>query len=120
MKLPLDGLKNEASEALEVGLCGIELGEETLLGLKLARVDATTAGFDADRVLEVEHLVVEEVFDGTSGRVGTVEDTGNDNGVMCGVVVAEHAAGVVGTPGERGATQQAVEKTGIERLEDFV
>jgi hypothetical protein len=37
-----------------------------------------------------------------------------------GVVVAEHAAGVVGAPGERGAAEEAVEVTGVEGLEDFV
>jgi hypothetical protein len=34
--------------------------------------------------------------------------------------VAEHAARVVGAPGERGAAEEAVEETGVEGLEDFV
>jgi len=87
------------SEALEVGFGGVEFGEEALFGLELAGVDAAAAGFDADGVLEVEHLVVEEVFDGAAGGVGAVEDAADDDGVVGGVVVAEHAAGVVGGPG---------------------
>jgi hypothetical protein len=34
--------------------------------------------------------------------------------------VAEHAAGVVGAPGEGGAAEEAVEETGVEGFEDFV
>ena len=75
-------------EAFEVGLCGVEVGEETLFGLELAGVDAASAGFDADGVLEVEHLVIEEVLDCAAGCVGTVEDAGDDDAVVSGVVVA--------------------------------
>ena len=107
-------------EAFEVGFGLVELREETLFGLKLARVDAAAAGFDADGVLEVEHLVVEEVLDGTARGVGTVEDAADDDGVVSCVVVAEHATGVVGAPGEGGATEEPVEETGVEGLEDLV
>jgi len=75
-------------EAFEVGLCGVEVGEETLFGLELAGVDAASAGFDADGVLEVEHLVVEEVLDCTARSVGPVEDAADDDGVVSCVVVA--------------------------------
>ena len=107
-------------EALEVGFGGFEFGEEALFGLELAGVDAAAAGFDADGMLEVEHLVVEQVLDGAARSVGAVEDAADDDGVVRGVVVAEHAAGVVSAPGERGAAEQAVEEAGVERLEDLV
>ena len=83
-------------------------------------MDAAAAGFDADRMLEVEHFVVEKVLDGAAGSVGTVEDARDDDGVMGGVVVSEHAAGVMGAPSQRGAAEKAVEEAGVERLEDFV
>jgi hypothetical protein len=86
-------------QTLEVGFCGVELGEETLFGLELAGVDAAATGFDADGVFEVQHLVVEEVLDRAARGVGTVEDAADDDGVVRGVVVAEHAACVVGGPG---------------------
>jgi hypothetical protein len=107
-------------ETLEVGFCFFELGEETFFGLELAGVYAAATGFDADRVLEVEHLVVEEILDGAAGGVGTVEDAADDDGVVGGVVVAQHAAGVVRRPGEGGASEEAVEEAGVERIEDFV
>ena len=34
--------------------------------------------------------------------------------------MAQHAAGVVGGPGERGAAEEAVEETRVEGLKDFV
>jgi hypothetical protein len=71
-------------------------------------------------MFEVKHLVVEEIFDGATGCVGTVEDAADDDGVVGGVVVTEGSAGVVSRPGECGAAEEAVEETGVERLEDFI
>src|SRR5437762_834982 len=71
-------------------------------------------------MLEVEHLVVEEVLDRAAGGVGTIEDAADDDGVVGGVVVAEHAAGVMGAPGKCGAAEEAVEEAGVQGLEDFV
>jgi len=105
---------------LKIGFCGSEFGKEALLGLKLAGVDTAAAGFDADGVLEVEHLVIEEVLDGAAWGVGAIEDAGDDDGVVGGVVVTEHAAGVLGAPGEGGSAEEAVEEAGVEGLEDFV
>jgi hypothetical protein len=113
-------LKRKALEEFEVGFGGVELGEETLFGLELAGVNAAATGFNADGVLEVKHLVVEEVFDGATGCVGAVEDAADDDGVVRGVVVAEHAACVVGGPGQCGAAEEAVEETRVEGLEDLV
>jgi hypothetical protein len=71
-------------------------------------------------MLEVEHLVVEEILDGAARGVGAVEDARDNDGVVGRVVVAQHAAGVVSAPGKRGAAEEAVEETGVEGLEDFV
>ena len=68
----------------------------------------------------MKHLVVEEVFDGAARGVGTVEDAGDDDGVVCGVVVAEHATRGVSGPGEGGAAEKSVEETSVERFEDLV
>ncbi len=39
---------------------------------------------------------------------------------MRGVVVAQHAPGVMSAPGEDGTAQQAVEEARVERIEDLV
>ncbi len=51
-------------------------------------MDAAAAGFDADGVFEVEHLVIEEILDGAARGIGAVEDAADDDGVVRGVVVA--------------------------------
>jgi hypothetical protein len=107
-------IRPSRSEAFEVGFGGIEFGEEALFGLELARVDAAASGFDADGMLEVKHLVVQEILDGAARSVGPVEDARDDDGVVGSVVVAEHAAGVVGAPGEGGAAEESVEEAGVE------
>ena len=104
----------------KVGFCGSQFREETLFSLELAGVNAAAAGFDADGVLEVKHLVVDEVFDGAARRVGTIEDAADDDGVVRGVVVAQHATGVMSGPGERGSSEKAVEEAGVEGVEDLV
>ena len=83
-------------------------------------MDAAAAGFDADRVLEVEHLVVEEVLDGAAGGVGTVEDAADDDGVVGSVVVAEGTLGVMLAPCEVGAAEQSAEEAHVERVEDLI
>ena len=83
----------------EVGFRGFEFGKEALFRLKLAGVDAAASGFDADRMLKVEHLVIEEVLDGATGSIGSVEDAADHDGVVSGIVVAQHAARVMSAPG---------------------
>jgi hypothetical protein len=96
-------LQGKGLEAPEVGFGGFELGKETLFGLKLAGMHTAPAGFDANGMLEVQHLVVEEVLNGAARGVGSVEDATDDDSVVRGVIVAEHAAGVVSGPSEGGA-----------------
>jgi len=83
-------------------------------------VNATATSFDADGMLEMEHLVVQKIFDGAAWRVRTVEYPADDDGVVGGIVVAQHATGVVSRPGKRGAPEESMEEPGIERLEDFI
>jgi hypothetical protein len=72
----------------KVGFGFVELREEAFFGLELAGVDAAAAGFYADGVFEVEHLVVEQVLDCTTRRVRAIEDAADDDGVVGGIVVA--------------------------------
>lgn len=76
-------------------------------------MDAAAATLHADGVFEVKHLVVEEVFDGAARRVGAVEDAADHDGVMGGVVMTEHATGVVRAPGEDGASEETVEEARV-------
>ena len=63
---------------------------------------AAASGAYGDGVLQVQHLVIQQVLDGTTRCSGTVKDAADDDGVVCSVVVAQHAARGVLTPGEDG------------------
>ena len=70
-------------------------------------------------MLQVEHFVVEDEFDGISRHVRVVEDAADDDGVVRGIVVAEAAAGVVLAPGKLRTAQESVEEAAVEVVEDF-
>lgn len=72
-----------------------------------------------DRVLQVQHFVVENVFDRVARHAGMIEDTADDDGIVRGVVVAEAAAGLVPAPGELWASHESVEEATVEVVEDF-
>jgi len=73
--------------------------EEALFRLELAGVDAAASSFNPDGVLEMKHLVIEQVLDGRAWSIGTVKDAAYNDGVVGSVVVAEHTARVVSAPG---------------------
>ena len=115
-----NSLRDRTLQAAQVGFGFLEFGKKALFGLKLTGVHASAAALYADGMLEVQHLVIEKVFDGATRGVGAIEDATDHDGVMGRVVVAQHAAGVVRAPGKDRATEQAVEEAGIEGVEDLV
>ena len=83
----------ETLKPLDEGEGFVELGKERLVGLELARMDAAAQSAQLDGVLQVQHLVEEQVFDGVAGAGGAVEDAADDDGVVGGVVVAQGTLG---------------------------
>ena len=80
---------------------------------------ASPAPPQSDRVLQMQHLVEQNVFDGVARHAWVVEDAADDDGVVRGVVVAEAAAGVVLAPGELRASHESVEEAAVKVVEDF-
>jgi hypothetical protein len=107
-------------ETAEVGFGLFEMREETLLGLEFAGVNAAASGLHADGMLEVQHLVVEQILDGAARSVGAIEDAADHDGIVGRVIVAEHAAGVVRAPGEDRASEKTMEEARIQRIEDLI
>lgn len=83
-------------------------------------MDAAAGAFVFDGVLEVEHLVVEDVFDGDFGDAGGVEDAGEDDGVVGGVEVAEEPAGAAAAPAELGFGHEGGEVEVAEAVEEGI
>jgi len=96
------------------------LREERFLRFERGGMDAAAQAPHANGVLEVKHLVVEQVFDCVTGAGGAVEDAARDDGVVGRIVMAERALGVVLAPGELGTAEQAAKEAQVERVEDFV
>src|ERR1700726_2823952 len=93
------------------------MGEQFLLRLKLGGVHAPAAAPQSHRVLQVEHLVIDDVLDRGARNTGMVEDAANDNRIVRGIVVAEAVAGPVAAPGHLWAGHQAMEKSRVEVFE---
>src|SRR5229473_1203006 len=96
-----------------------EFGEQFFLFLKLPRVHASPTPTQPDRVLQMQHLVKQNVFHGVARHARMVEDAADDYSVVGGIVVAEAAAGVVLAPGELRASHESVEETAVEVIEHF-
>ena len=67
----------------------------------------------------MQHLVKQNVFDGVARHAWVVENAADDDGVMCRVVVAKAAAGVVLAPGKLRASQESVEEAAVEVVKDL-
>jgi hypothetical protein len=96
------------------------LRKARFFGFELAGVDAAAQATQPDGMLEVQHLVIEQVFDGVARTGGAIEDAADDDGVVGGVVVAQRALGVVLAPGEVGTAEQPAKEARIERIENFI
>ncbi len=80
---------------------------------------ASSAPPQPDWVLQMQHLVEQDVFDRVARHARAVEDAADDDGVVGRVVVAEAPAGVVAAPGKLRAPHESVEEPAVEVVEDF-
>src|ERR1700730_17874819 len=81
---------------------------------------AATSAASVHRMLQVQHLVVYEIFHGKSWSVGTVKNAADDDGVVRGIVVAERAARVMRAPCQLRPAKQPVKIAGIQTFEHFI
>src|ERR1039458_1138977 len=82
-------------------------------------MNTPSAPSEFDRMLQVEHFVVEDVLNGVARHARVVEDATDDDGVVGGVVVAETVAGLVAAPGQLRASHESVEEAAVEVVEKF-
>src|SRR4030081_3820831 len=80
---------------------------------KFARVHASPAPSQPDWVLQVQHLVKQNVFDRIARHARAVEDAADDDGVVGRIVVAEATASVVTAPGKLRASQESMEEAAV-------
>src|SRR5512146_2717326 len=69
-------------------------------------------------MFQVQHLVIDEVFDGVFRDARMIENLADDDRVVRGVVVAEEIARVHTAPRHLRAREQAVEESQVEVVKD--
>ena len=70
----------------------VDMRVKPLLCLEFRRVYAAAAAAQFYRMLQVEHLVIDDVFDRVARNPRLVEDAAYHDGVVGGIVVAEPVA----------------------------
>src|SRR5437588_305522 len=91
--------------------------EALLVGAESFGVIVAPAVDEARGVLDVKHLVVEDVFDEPFGHFARVERLADDDCVVDSVVVAEYGARAALRPGESGLFDLASEVALVQALE---
>src|SRR4051794_5965234 len=93
---------------LEECLGFVELRKTFFFLDERSRMDATPGASKLHRMLQMQHLVIDDVLHRITWHIGAVEKAADHDGVVSGIVVAEVAAGVVRAPGKTGAAQKPV------------
>ena len=79
---------------------------------------AAPASPHLNRMLQVKHLVIDDVLNHKAGNPWMIEHPTDDNGVVRGVVVAEAITRSLTAPTHPRTCQQPVKKLDIEFLEN--
>ena len=98
-----------AGEAVEEFAGLGEMGKEFFFGAKFGGMGDETAAGAASGMFDVEHFVVENVFDGDLGDRGMVHAAVEEDLVGAGVVATELAAPGAIAPADVGASEFSFE-----------
>ena len=72
------------------------------------------AAFQFDWIFQVQHFVIHEVLDGVLRYLGPIKKTADDDGIVCGIVVAQAVARMLAAPRQAGTRKQPVKETAIQ------
>src|SRR6266850_1854422 len=97
-------------DLLQKSFCLFQLWEGPLLRDELPRMHAPAAAAQLHRMLQVQHLVEDDVLNHKSRHARVVKYPADDYCVMGRVVVAEAVAGVITAPRELRTSHQTVEE----------
>ena len=96
-----------------------DVREELFFFKKFARVYAPPASAQVHRMLQMQHLVINDVLDDVTRHTPVVEDAADDDRIVSGIVVPKPVAGVLTAPGELRPPHQSVEESPVEVVEDL-
>src|SRR5579864_7776569 len=92
----------------------IQLRKEFFLCLKFSRMHTAPAAAQFHGMLEVQHFVVNDVFDRVARNSRVVEDPTDNYGIVRRIVVAESVASVIAAPGHLWSSQQAIKESPVQ------
>jgi hypothetical protein len=87
--------------------------------MEFARVHAAAAVPQLNGMLQVQHLVKQNVFDGIAGHAWMIKNAADHNGIVGGIVVPEASARMVPAPGKLRAPHEPVKKSAVQVVENF-
>src|ERR1700733_6577671 len=79
---------------------------------------AATAAAQLHGMFQVQHFVIDDVFDGVAGNSGMIKNAAHHDSVMGGIVVTKAVAGMVAAPSHSGSSEKAVEESRVEVVEN--
>lgn len=115
-----ESLLVQSAQALQEFLSFFKLRKEFLFFSKGRRVHQTPATAELDGMPQVQHLMIDEIFDGIERDACGIENAADDDGVMRGIIVAQAAESLVAAPGHLWSSHKAVEKAEIQVVKNLV
>jgi hypothetical protein len=73
-----------------------------------------------DRMPQMQHLMIDEIFNGIERNARRVKNAADDDGVMRGIIVAQTSQGLVTAPGHLWSSHKAVEEAKIQVVKNLV
>ena len=67
--------------------CFVQMREQFFFCLEFSGMDAPSTASQLDRMLEVKHLVINQILDRILGNKGAVEDLAYHDGIVRGIIV---------------------------------
>ena len=83
-------------------------------------MNATPASTQLHRMFEVQHFVVDDVFQDIRRDAGVVENAADDNGIVGGIIVSENSARFGLAPAHARSRHQPMKKTCIQFFKNLV
>jgi len=78
------------------------------------------AAAEFDGMSQVQHLMIDKILNRIKRYARRVKNAADDDGVMCGIIMAQASQGLVAAPGHLRSSHEAVEEAKIEIVKNLV
>ena len=107
-------------QAFQEFLSFFELRKEFLFFSKSSGMHEAAAAAELDGMPQVQHLMIDEIFDGKRRDTRGIENAADDDGIVRGIIVAQAAESLVAAPGHLRPSHQAMKETEIQLVKNLV